>query len=128
MAHARSAQTPVVVNVADLLKQLQSATFQTLPPQNVVVSGQGPVVTQHNSVMLGGASSSSPSQNALGDVSYCNSSYSGSYVMNIVFLLQCIILYVGNGIWNARDICNFWGCLTDYAPVNVMPHHPYMGG
>ena len=68
MAHARSA--PVVVNVADLLKQLQSATSQTRPPQNVVISGQGPVVTQHNSVMLRGASSSTPSQNVLGDVSY----------------------------------------------------------
>ena len=36
----------------------------------MVISGQGPVVTQHNSVILGGASSSTPSQNVLGDVNY----------------------------------------------------------
>ena len=50
--------TPLVVNVADLLKQIQSASSQNRLPQNVVIGGQGPVVTQHNSVLLGGTSSS----------------------------------------------------------------------
>ena len=51
MAH--TPQSPVVVNVADFLKQIQ----QNRPPaQNVIIGGQGPA-TQHNSVnLLGGAS------------------------------------------------------------------------
>ena len=44
-------QSPVVVNVADFLKQIQ----QNRPPaQNVVIGGQGAAI-QHNSVsLLGG--------------------------------------------------------------------------
>ena len=48
--------------VADLLKQIQSTSSQNRPPQSVVIGGQagGPVVTQNNSVLLGGISSSTP--------------------------------------------------------------------
>ena len=53
------ASNRVIVNVADLLKQIQNASSQNRPPQNVVIGGQGPVVTQQNSVLLSGASSSS---------------------------------------------------------------------
>ena len=51
------ATSPEVVNVADRLKQIQSANSQNRLPQNVVI-GQGSVVTQHNSVLLGGTTSS----------------------------------------------------------------------
>ena len=44
------ASSPVVVNVTDLLKQIQNANSHN--HQNVVI-GQGPVVAQHNSVVLG---------------------------------------------------------------------------
>lgn len=47
---------PVVVNVA---KQIQNASSQNRLPQNVVIDGQaGPIVTENNSVLLGGISSS----------------------------------------------------------------------
>ena len=70
MAHVN---TPVVVNVADLLKQIQSASSQNRQSQNVVIRGQGPVATQHNSVLLGGTSSNTsatPPTTIQGSVNY----------------------------------------------------------
>ena len=65
MAHVNTPQSPVVVNVADFLKQIQ----QNRPPaQNVVIGGQGPA-TQHNSVsLLGGAST--PVTTSQGSINY----------------------------------------------------------
>ena len=66
-------KTPAVVNIADLLKQIQSAS-QNHHQQNVVIGGQGPDVTQHNSVVLGGTSSSTsatqPPMTSQGNVNY----------------------------------------------------------
>ena len=68
MAHVNTPQSPVVVNVADFLKQIQR---NRPPAQNVVnIGGQGPVVTtQHSSVsLLGGAST--PVTASQGSINY----------------------------------------------------------
>ena len=49
--------SPVLANVAEILKQIQKANPQCHLPQNVQI-GQGPGVTQHNSVLLSGTTSS----------------------------------------------------------------------
>ena len=88
MAHATS---PVVVNVAELLKQIQKVNPQNHPPQNLVI-GQGPgAVTQHNSVLLGGTTSSVSAAHPRTGQGHVNYSYKVKIIHPKRVILLCDI-------------------------------------
>lgn len=69
---------PGVVNVADLLK---NASSQNRLPKSVVIGGQTwPVVTQNNSVLLGGISSSTSATPPPTSQMNMNYSYKGKII------------------------------------------------